>query len=142
MPRTNPKTSNFDIDLDWSAVYEQEVVDMFEHNGSIEVKSERDQWRRSGNIAVELYRIYKDTGKKKYTGVMVSDAYWWHISLVLNNETRRCITIKTKELKDLVIKFGNEKKYEVIPMGDKDSKFTTYGMLVPIHELLDFDNIK
>ena len=142
MPRTNHNTSDFDIDLDWSSVYEQEVVDMFEHNGSIEVKAERDQWRRSGNVAIELYRIYKDSGNKKYTGVITSSAYWWHISFVLNNETRRCITMKTKELRALVKKFGYENKYKVISMGDKDSKFTTYGMLIPIDELLNFDNIK
>tara|TARA_Y100001963_G_C6494224_1_gene314868 strand:+ start:67 stop:495 length:429 start_codon:yes stop_codon:yes gene_type:complete len=142
MPRTNYKNVNFDIDLNWASIYEQEVVDMFEHNGAIEVKAERDQWHRTGNVAVELYRVYKDTKQKTYTGVMTTDAYWWHISLVLNNETKRCITIKSKDLKDLVIKFGHKKKYKVISMGDKDSKFTTYGMLVPLKELYNKDNIK
>ena len=142
MPRTNPKTSNFDIDLDWAAVYEQEVVDMFEHNGSIEVKAERDQWLRTGNIAVELYRIYKEDNRKLYTGVTISDAYWWNISLVKNNETKRVVIIKTKELLGLVKKFNREKKYKIRAMGDKDSKFTTYGMLIPLWEIMEFENIK
>ena len=114
---------------------------MFEHNGSIEVKAERDQWLRTGNFAIELYRIYKDTGKKKYTGLYDTDAYWWNISFVSNNLTRRVIIIKVKELKALVKKFGKENKYQAREMGDKDSKFTTYGLIIPISELMDFDNI-
>ena len=141
MPRTNHEQSKFDLDLDWGAIYEQEVVDMFEHNGSIEVKAERDQWLRTGNFAIELYRIYKDTGKKKYTGLYDTDAYWWNISLVSNNLTRRIIIIKVKELKALVVKFRKENKYPIRPMGDRNSKFTTYGLIIPISELMDFDNI-
>ena len=141
MPRTNYKTSNFDIDLDFSKIYEQEVVDMFENNGTIEVKAERDKWKTTGNIAVELYRIYKDTDKKVYTGVTVSNARWWHISFVLNHKTKRCITMETEELKALVIKFYKQDKYKFIPMGDFNSNFTTYGMLIPIPELMNLENI-
>ena len=141
MPRTRHDISKFDNDLDWSAIYEQEVVDMFEHNGSIEVKAERDQWLRTSNIAVELYRVYKDTNKKKYSGLYDTDAYWWNISLVSNNLTPRIIIIKVKELKALVVKFRKENKYPIRPMGDRNSKFTTYGLIIPIWELMDFDNI-
>jgi len=141
MPRSNHKRSKFDNDLDWSAIYEQEVVDMFEHNGSIEVKAERDTWLRTGNHAVELYRIHKDSGKKESSGLYITDAYWWNISLVKDNLTRRVIIIKVKELKALVKKLLKENKYKIIPMGDKDSKFTTYGVLIPINEIMDFENI-
>lgn len=142
MPRTRHNMSPFDVDLDWAAVREQEVVDMFEHNGSIEVKAERDQWYRTGNIAVELYRIYKnDDDKKVASGLYATGAYWWWISLVLDNVTRRMITIKVKELKSMIEKFNDDKKYKIIPMGDKDSSFTTYGMLVPIFEFYDIKNI-
>ena len=90
MPRTRHTHSPFDIDFDWAAIREQEVVDMFEHNGSIEVKAERDQWYRTGNIAVELYRIYKNDDEKKVaSGLYATGAYWWWISLVLDNVTRR-----------------------------------------------------
>ena len=43
--------------------------------------------------------------------------------------------------KALVKKFGKENKYQAREMGDKDSKFTTYGLIIPISELMDFDNI-
>ena len=69
MPRTRHTHSKFDADLDFAAVYEQEVVDVFEHNGRLEIKTERDIWSRTGNFAVELHRIYKDSGKKKCSGL-------------------------------------------------------------------------
>ena len=141
MPLSRHDKSKFDLDLDWASVYEQEVVDMFEHNGQIEVKAERDQWLRTGNVAVELYRIYKENNKKVYSGLYDTDAYWWHISFVSNNLTRRIFAIKVKELRYMIKKFGKENKYKITPMGDQNGKFITYGMLIPIWELMDFDNI-
>ena len=141
MPRTNHKRSKFDVDLDWAAIREQEVVDVFEHNGRLEIKTERDIWANTGNFAVELYRIYKDSGKKGWSGLSDTDSDWWFIPLVKDNLTRRMFVIKTKELKALIKKFDKEKKYEIIPMGDKDSKFITHGMVIPLWELYDLDNI-
>ena len=42
----------FDIDLKYGKVREQMIVDMLQDK-KIEVKSERDIWQTSGNIAVE-----------------------------------------------------------------------------------------
>ena len=43
---------DFDIDLKYGLIKEQKVKDMFE-NCTIEVKSERNWWKKTGNIAVE-----------------------------------------------------------------------------------------
>ena len=48
----------FDIDLNYGEVREKQVADMLQ-NKKIEVKSERDMWQRTGNIAVE----YESYGK-------------------------------------------------------------------------------
>ena len=43
----------FDIDLSYGKVREQMVADMLQDK-KIEVKSERDMWMRTGNIAIEV----------------------------------------------------------------------------------------
>ena len=46
----------FDIDLQYGKVREKDVADMLQDK-KIEVKSERDMWQRTGNIAIE-YQSY------------------------------------------------------------------------------------
>ena len=140
MPRTKGK-ANFDVDLAWGKVKEQEICDMLEGGGKIEIKSEKGKWLESGNIAVEVYRIFKDSDYKEYTGVMSSESDWFVYNLVKKNENKRLIWIKTKDLKSLVINLFKKGNREIIPMGDKDSKFTTYGMLIRINELFEAQNI-
>ena len=48
------KKDKFDIDLDFGKVGEKAVEEMFEGDGSIEVKTERDIWKTTGNIAIEI----------------------------------------------------------------------------------------
>ena len=43
---------DFDIDLKYGQIKEQKVKDMFS-NCTIEVKSERNWWKKTGNIAIE-----------------------------------------------------------------------------------------
>ena len=54
MPKTKYTDSNFDIDLDFGKIGEDKVLEIFEGDGSIEVKTDRDTWKRTGNIAIEL----------------------------------------------------------------------------------------
>tara|TARA_R100000458_G_C8276031_1_gene251215 strand:- start:2727 stop:3149 length:423 start_codon:yes stop_codon:yes gene_type:complete len=138
---TNKGKSNFDIDLDWGKVKEQEICSILEGGGKIEVKSEKGKWLESGNIAVEVYRIYKSDNRKEYTGVMSSRSEWFVYNLVKNDENKRLIWIKTQDLKDLVVKLYKKGNHEIRPMGDKDSKFITYGMLIKINELFEVQNI-
>jgi hypothetical protein len=44
--------TKFDIDLSYGQIREDKVKEMFESK-TIEVKSERSWWRKTGNIAVE-----------------------------------------------------------------------------------------
>ena len=51
----------FDIDLEYGKVREKKIADMLQ-NKKIEVKSERDMWKRTGNIAIEFESYGKPSG--------------------------------------------------------------------------------
>jgi len=64
MTKTAPSPKNrkkFDIDLQYGKVREQLVADMLQDK-KIEVKSERDVWQRTGNIAIEYECYGKPSG--------------------------------------------------------------------------------
>ena len=70
------KNDKFDIDLDFGKVGEKVIEEMFEGDGKIEVKTERDQgkstqWKHSGNIAIEI----RDRGK--LSGISTTKAKTW-----------------------------------------------------------------
>jgi len=72
MPVTEEyKRDKFDIDLDFGKVGEKVVEEMFEGDGKIEVKTEREIWKRSGNIAIEI----RDRGK--LSGISTTKAKTW-----------------------------------------------------------------
>jgi hypothetical protein len=45
---------NFDVDLDFGQIYEEKIKNLFEGDGRIEVKTERDIWADTGNMAIEI----------------------------------------------------------------------------------------
>ena len=57
----NEDRKKFDLDLQYGQVREQMVADMLQ-NKKIEVKSERDVWQRTGNIAIEYECYGKPSG--------------------------------------------------------------------------------
>jgi len=62
---------NFDIDLKFGQSFENKVRDMLENDGTIEVKTERDIWKTTGNICFEY--LYKG----RPSGISTTDAKWW-----------------------------------------------------------------
>ena len=72
VPISNNHVKNkFDIDLAFGKVWEKKVEQMFEGDGKIEVKTERDIWKRTGNIAVEI------RCRGKLSGISTTDAKMW-----------------------------------------------------------------
>ena len=69
------KNTKFDIDLKYGKEREDRVVSLLDKKkNKIEVKTERDWWHRTGNIAIETeYR-----GKPSGLSVTKAD-YWVHI---------------------------------------------------------------
>jgi len=75
MKKLEPSVANrkkFDLDLEYGKVREKLVADMLQDK-KIEVKSERDVWQRTGNIAIE----YESYGKPSGINATESD-YWFH----------------------------------------------------------------
>ncbi len=92
----------FDLDLQYGEVREQMVADMLQ-NKKIEVKSERDVWQRTGNIAIE-YECY---GKPSGINATESD-YWFH-NLCIGEDTFATLVFDTKSLKRIIDKLDHKK---------------------------------
>ena len=71
---------NFDIDLDFGQIYEEKIRKIFQGKGGIEVKTERDMWKRTGNIAIEV--SYRGSP----SGLSSTNADWWVHILSDNGE--------------------------------------------------------
>lgn len=85
----------FDIDLEYGQVREQLVADMLQDK-KIEVKSERDMWQRTGNIAIE----YESYGKPSGIDATESD-YWFH-NLCVGEDTFCTLVFNTNSLKKII----------------------------------------
>ena len=85
----------FDLDLQYGKVREQRVADMLQDK-KIEVKSERDMWVRTGNIAIE----YESYGKPSGIAATQSD-YWFH-NLCIGDETFATLVFDVPSLKRII----------------------------------------
>ena len=98
MENLEPSKDNrkkFDIDLEYGKVREKQVADMLQDK-KIEVKSERDMWQRTGNIAIE----YQSYGKPSGIDATESD-YWFH-NLCVGDDTFCTLVFNTESLKKII----------------------------------------
>ena len=98
MTKTAPSPKNrkkFDIDLQYGKVREEAVAEMLQDK-KIEVKSERDVWQRTGNIAIE-YECY---GKPSGINATESD-YWFH-NLCIGDDVFATLVFDTKSLRRII----------------------------------------
>ena len=118
--------SKFDLDLKFGEEYEQGLEKLFKTKGKIEVKTERDKWIETGNIAIEI----RCRGKK--SGLSVTESDWWFHILSEKGKVKGMICLPVEELKNIcrvMIKNGTAKKI----MGGDYSKSEI--LLLPIREL-------
>ena len=119
----NPK---FDLDLKFGEEYEQGLEKLFKTKGKIEVKTERDKWIETGNLAIEI----RCRGKK--SGLSVTESDWWFHILSEKGKVKGMICLPVEELKNIcrvMIKNGTAKKI----MGGDDNESEI--LLLPIKEL-------
>ena len=98
MNKTAPSVKDrkkFDIDLEYGKIRESQILDMFE-NAKIEVKSERDIWQKSGNIAIE-YECYG-----KPSGIKATESDYWFHNLCINDETYATLVFRTDFLRRII----------------------------------------
>ena len=98
MKHLEPSKKNqkkFDIDLQYGKIREKKIADMLE-NKKIGVKSERDVWQKTGNIAIE----YESYGKP--SGINSTEADYWFHNLCIGKDTFATIVFETKSLKHII----------------------------------------
>ena len=69
--------SNFDIDLQYGQIYEKALA-LILQDQKLEVKTERDTWKKTGNITIELH----NHASNKPSGLSVTKADYWATILV------------------------------------------------------------
>ena len=132
MSSLEPSVANrkkFDLDLEYGKVREQQVADMLQDK-KIEVKSERDEWQKTGNIAIE-YECY---GKPSGINATESD-YWFH-NLCIGDETFATIVFDTASLKRII----NNLDYKRSVSGGDNNASRMY--LLNLQKLFSSDVIK
>ena len=123
------KNTKFDLDLQYGQLREQQVHDMF-HNKKIEVKTERDWWKKTGNIAVE----YECNGKPSGIDTTESD-FWIHI--LSNGTSNYCkLVFEVPRLKRIVEKY---KPTHSRMIGDRG---VSNCVLIPLEELFMKENVE
>ena len=128
MPVKEEFQQKFDHDLEFGRLGEDFVEAFQSNNTKIEVKTERDIWKTTGNIAIEIMC----RGKK--SGISVTEAETWIHLLSYNNVIEGGFIFKTQLLKDMIKKRHAEGKLKLIMGGDDNmSKMA----LLPIKELFD-----
>ena len=141
MPLRDHKEVNFDYDLDFGKVGEKFIEEAFEGDGSIEIKTERNeglrtQWRQTGNIAIE-YGF-----KKNMSGISTTNAKTW-IQLLSDTTTDKDgkqshkivggFIIQVSELKALIKRLKKEGTLRTTKGGDNKESFLA---LIPIEEMI------
>ena len=69
----------------------------------------------------------------KQSGIKKTQAEWWTINFYSGDRFCFNITLKTKDLKSII----NKNNFNKVPGGDNN---TSWGYLVPIIKLIDFNN--
>ena len=124
MPVTKDyKKDKFDIDLDFGKVGEKVVEEMFEGDGTIEVKTEREIWKTSKNIAIEI------RCRGKLSGISTTTAKTW---IHMLDGGGGGFIFPVKDLRDKIKKRKEDGKLRLVMGGDDNAAQLA---LLPIEEL-------
>ena len=119
----------FDIDLAYGEVREQMIADMLTGK-KIEVKSERDLWVNTGNIAIE-YECYG-----KPSGIAATESDYWFHNLCIGNRTFATLVFDVPSLKRII---DNLDYKRTVSGGDN---YASKMYLLNIQKLFSTDVIK
>jgi hypothetical protein len=119
-------TSKFDIDLKFGEEFEYSLAKILTV-GKVEVKTERDKWKKTGNIAIELMN------EGNLSGLTVTKAEWWAQILSYRGNIESVILMPVKKLKKLVKRLVDEGKAKITMGGDNNSSELVLISLKDIH---------
>jgi len=118
----------FDIDLKYGQIREDHISAMFKDK-KIEVKTERDWWYKTGNIALE----YECNNKPSGINATQSD-YW--IQILAKGDDNHCMLVfEVSKLKEIVNKY--KEKYTRM-VGDRNA---SKCVILPIKKLFEKEAI-
>jgi len=126
---TKENRKKFDIDLEYGEIREDKIKDMFT-NKKVEVKSERDMWMKTGNIAIE-YECWN-----KPSGIKATESDYWFHNLCIGDEEYCTLVFKTDTLRKIVDKLDY---FKTVSGGDNNA---SKMFLVNIQKLFSSDVIK
>ena len=130
MPLTEGYCKSHDLkvkeDMLFGRIGEEFTQQLFEGNTKIEIKTERDIWEKTGNIAVEMRY------KTQPSGISTTKASVWIHLLSVNNVIKGGFILKVDELKALIKKRHNEGNLKMVMGGDDNMSQLA---LLPIKEL-------
>ena len=119
------KNNKFDVDLEFGEKFEKSVAKILTL-GKVEIKTERDKWKKTGNIAIEL------SSRGKLSGLNTTKADWWCQVLTLQGDIVGIYMWPIDLLKSIVkhsVKYGRGR---MTMGGDND---TSELALVPLEDL-------
>lgn len=119
------KDNKFDIDLRVGEEYEDSLAKILTLE-KIEVKTEIDKWKNTGNIAIEI------RCRGKLSGLSVTEASYWAHILSYRGYIKSVILLPVEELKRIV-KDLLEKKEARMVMGGDDNM--SQMVLVPLKKI-------
>ena len=118
--------NKFDLDLDFGKVGEKYIEQVFEGDGRIEVKTERDIWATTGNIAIEV------RCRGKLSGISTTDARTWIQLLSVDNVIKGGFIMPVKQLKARIKELHESGDARLVMGGDDDA---SQMVLIPINKL-------
>ena len=124
------KTSDFDFDLKFGEIFEKALA-LILQDKKLEVKTERDQWVKTGNIAIELH----NHNSNKPSGLSVTKADYWATILVDDYRVKSIHILPVSDLKTRVKDIVRNGGGKMVMGGDlKCSELA----LVPIKEIFGY----
>ena len=99
-----------------------------ESKGKIEVKTERDKWYDTGNMAIEI----KCNGRK--SGLAVTKADWWFHIFSKDGQVKGMLCLPVRELKNICNGMQRSNRLRKVMGGDGDRSEL---LLLPIKEVAD-----
>lgn len=123
----NNKDNKFDIDLDFGVHYEKSLAKTLAM-GKVEVKTERDKWKKTGNIAIEL------ACRGELSGLNVTEAEWWAHILTYKGKIITTLLFPVSDLKILVKDIVMDGTGKMVMGGDNEQSEIA---LIPLTELMN-----
>ena len=126
VPLTEGYCKGFDLDLEFGKMGEEFTQKVFEGNAKVEVKTERDIWKTTGNIAIEIR--YKGNP----SGISSTESNLWVHLLSYKGVIEGGFMFKVDLLREKIKKLHKEGNLKMVMGGDDNM---SQMALLPIKEL-------